>query len=92
MYCDSTSVFITRDAATNTLILTGLFSTFQNAPGPLTLQLIGNTNPPTTARQYFTLTTYNQDGTIYKIDESSDLFYLDFQTGDITVTLFYPLD
>jgi hypothetical protein len=54
--------------------------------------MVGNTNPPTTSRMYFTITTYNEDGAVYKIDESSSLFYLDFQPGGITINNIIPND
>jgi hypothetical protein len=80
LYCDITNsgIIVTKNNADNTLIVTNMFTGFQNAPGPLTFTMVGNTNPATTARMYFTITTYNEDGAVYKIDESSSLFYLDF--------------
>jgi len=44
---------------------------------------MGMENPGTTSRKSFTLTTYNTDGEIYKIDEASEIFYLEFTVGAI---------
>ena len=53
-------------------------STYRYAPGPLIVDLENFNNPATTSRLYFTVTTMNEDGAVYKIDESSDKFFLDF--------------
>ena len=91
LYCNSGSI-PTIDIAANTLIITSLFTDFQTAPGPLTIRLTNMDNPATTQRMYFTVTTYNEDGAVYKIDESTDKFFLDFQPGVITIAALYPND
>ena len=94
LYCDiaNTNIILTKNNADNTLIVTNLFPSFQRAPGPLKVRLTGNTNPPTTSRMYFTITTYNEDGQVYKIDESTSRFFLDFQPGVIAIGALYPND
>jgi len=36
------------------------------------------------------VTTYNTDGNIYKIDESTGLFFLEFTTGKLTIVDIKP--
>ena len=55
-----------------------MFSTYRSAPGPLIVDLTNFNNPATTNRLYFAVTTYNEDGAVYKIDESANRFFLDF--------------
>jgi len=91
--CAFTDVAIQCEAATNTLQLLQGFEgddQYLYAPGPFIFDLKGMTNPPTTETQPLTMTTYNTDGTIYKIDESTNVFSLSFTTGLITVTSIVP--
>jgi len=50
LYCVTGSNILTnRDTATNSLSIDNAFATtFERAPGPLTFELEGMTNPPTT--------------------------------------------
>ena len=50
----------------------------------------GFENPPTTTRQYFTVTSYHQYLNAYDIDQSKSLFYVDATTGTITITSITP--
>jgi hypothetical protein len=91
--CEFTNEALTFEPSTNTLqLLQGFESpnSYLNAPGPVTFDLIGMNNPPTTAKQSFTVTTYNTDGNIYKIDESLSIFTLSFTTGKITILSILP--
>lgn len=56
------------------------------APSPVAFSLTGLTNPPSTARKNFAVTTYNQDGLLYVIDYSDLFFYIDYTPGSLTVT------
>lgn len=86
--CNFLTAAIQYEGATNTLQLLQGFedaNSYQYNPGPIIFTLSGMTNPSTTKMQTFTMTTYNMDGNIYKIDEATSLFTLTFTTGVITI-------
>ena len=48
-------------------------------------EISGVDNPSDTVGQYLTVSTYQSDSGLYKIDSSFEQFYLEFKSGVITV-------
>lgn len=80
--CQFQNSRVSCDPITNSYRLDGGFDNiYVVPPGPVTFSLTNLTNPPSTLRKYFAVTTFNQDGLLYIIDYSNQLFSLEYRPG-----------